>query len=136
MLEGFIYARNTEELTYKENIGTTETVYRAVGQTSTIHSLFAKEALHKSVYNVDVICLFSEDPYSFYRPVEIHLSDANQQSLLKVLEKTSIYIQLSYRHCHASAVPVHIVLISINTPQSEASGNHAAFFINKEQKYS
>lgn len=79
------------------------------------------------MYNVDIFCLSSIDPYSVYRPVEIHISDANQQSLQKVLGEMSIYIQLSYRDCHASAVPVHIVLISIDMPQCEALGNHAAF---------
>lgn len=112
-----------------ENKSNTETVYRcrAVGQMSTIHSLFLKEALDKSVHNVDVFCLFSVYPYSVYRPVETHTSDANQQSLQKILGEMSIYIQLGYRHGHTSAVSVHIVLISINMPRCEALGNHAAF---------
>lgn len=62
---GFIYARNTE-IRHMENISNTETVYRsrALGQKSTIHSLFPKEALDESMHNVDVLCLFSVDPYS------------------------------------------------------------------------
>lgn len=112
-----------------ENKSNTETVYRcrAVGQMSTIHSLFLKEALDKSVHNVDVFCLFSVYPYGVYGPVETHTSDANQQSLQKILGEMSIYIQLGYRHGHTSAVSVHIVLISINMPGCEALGNHAAF---------
>lgn len=68
-----------------ENISNSETVYRcrAVGQMSTIHSLVPKEDLNRSVHNVDVFYLFSVDPYSVYRLVEIHISDANQQAFRK-----------------------------------------------------
>jgi len=112
-----------------ENVSGTETVYRCrtAGQTQTILSIFPKGALDKSMRNVDICHLFSTDPYSVYRPAEIHISDANYQSVQKLVGKMSIYIQLSYRHSRAAAVPVHTVLLSVNTPRCEASGNHAAF---------
>lgn len=112
-----------------KNISNTEAVYicRAVGQMSTIHSLFPKEALDKSMHSVDIFCLFSIDSYAVSRPVEIHISNANQQSLHKALGEMSIYIQLSYRGGRAPAVPVHIVLVSINTTRCEDFGNRAAF---------
>lgn len=78
------------------------------------------------MHAVDVFCLLSTDACSVYRPVEIHISVTNQ-SLQKVLGENGIYIQLGYVRGHASVVPVHLVLISINMSRYEALGSHALY---------
>lgn len=121
---GFTYARNAEEIRCTENITNPESIYqcRAVGQMSTIHRLFPKEDLDKSVNNVDASVCSQWIP----SVSTVLLKFIYQMLINKAFRKhREIYIQRSHRPSHASAVPVQSVLISIN--MCEASGNHSAF---------
>lgn len=89
---------------------------------STIHRLFPKDDFSKRVNKADASVCSQWIP----SVSTVLLKFIYQVLINKAFRKhREIYIQLSYRHSHASAVPVHIVLISIN--MCEASGKHSAF---------
>lgn len=79
---------------------------------STIHRLFPKDDLGKRVNNTDASVCSQWIP----SVSTVLLKFLYQMLINKAFRKhREIYIQLSYTHSHASAVPLHSALISINT---------------------